>query len=270
MQTGSEEHFARVELASQGLNGLNPMAVRIDLYAEAQAAGSAEWSPEDTHAATRKDRMKTTAPITTLFLDIGGVLLNNGWDRHARKRAAKTFQLDSSDMEARHRLVFEVYEQGRLSLDDYLRAVIFHEARSFSRAQFRRFMFAQSEADPRMIELVTELKATHRINIAVVSNEAREVNAYRIHHFKLRPLVDFFVSSCFVHLRKPDPDIFRLALDMAQVEARRVVYVDDTSMFVDVAARLGIHGVLHTDYRTTAARLAALGLARGNGHREPE
>jgi putative hydrolase of the HAD superfamily len=204
--------------------------------------------------------MKGVAPITTMFLDIGGVLLTDGWDRHARKRAARTFQLDSSDMEAKHRLLFEVYEQGKLSLDDYLGAVIFHQARPFSRAQFRRFMFAQSKPYPRMIQLVTEVRTRRHLKVAVVSNEAREINAYRIHHFKLRPFVDFFVSSCFVHIRKPDPDIFRLALEMAQVEAHEVVYVDDTPMFVEVAARLGIRGIVHTDHQTTSAQLAALGL----------
>ena len=35
-----------------------------------------------------------TAQITTLFLDIGGVLLTNGWDRKARRRAAETFHFD--------------------------------------------------------------------------------------------------------------------------------------------------------------------------------
>jgi len=214
--------------------------------------------------------VKRAARITTMFLDIGGVLLTDGWDHHARKRAARMFQLDSSDMEERHRLLFEVYEQGKLSLDDYLAGVIFHQARPFSRAQFRRFMFAQSKPHPKMIALVTEVKARRAIKVAVVSNEAREINAYRIHHFKLRPFVDFFVSSCFVHIRKPDPDIFRLALEMAQVEAHEVVYVDDTPMFVEVAGRLGIRGILHTDYRTTSAQLAALGLPREGGPREPE
>ncbi len=38
--------------------------------------------------------MKRPVPVTTLFLDIGGVLLTDGWDHHARKRAAKKFKLE--------------------------------------------------------------------------------------------------------------------------------------------------------------------------------
>jgi putative hydrolase of the HAD superfamily len=72
--------------------------------------------------------------------------------------------------------------------------------------------------------------------------------------------VDFFISSSFVHVRKPDADIFQLALDIAQVPARKVVYIENTPMFVQIAEGLGIHGILHTDYKSTCAKLSALGL----------
>ena len=111
-----------------------------------------------------------------------------------------------------------------------------------------------------MIELIRKLKAKYGLKITVVSNEARELNAYRIRKFKLDGFVDAFVSSCFVHVRKPDADIFRLALDIAQVPARQVVYIENTPMFVQVAEGLGIQSILHTDYRSTCAKLASLGL----------
>lgn len=204
--------------------------------------------------------MKSNRSITTLFLDIGGVVLNNGWDRHARQRAATQFELDLAEMEARHQLTFETYEDGKLTLNEYLGLVVFSQERSFTRAQFRRFMFAQSKPYPDMIELIQWLKAWYGLKIVVVSNEARELNAFRVRKFKLDGFVDFFISSCFVHLRKPDPDIFRLALDIAQVSAHQVVYIENTPMFIEIAAALGIGGILHTDYMSTAAQLAAFGL----------
>jgi putative hydrolase of the HAD superfamily len=163
-------------------------------------------------------------------------------------------------MEARHGLTFETYEQGKLTLEEYLGVVVFHQARPFTRAQFRRFMFAQSKAHPKMIDLVAQVKVTHGLKVVVVSNEARELNAYRIRRFKLGDFVDFFVSSCFVQMRKPDADLFRFALDLAQVEVQSVVYLDNTPMFVQVAGQLGIRGIVHTDYRSTCAQLATLGL----------
>ena len=206
---------------------------------------------------------KTTqkAPaVTCLFLDIGGVLLTNGWDHHARERAATNFTLDLAEMEERHHLTFDTYEEGKLTLEEYLGRVVFYQERRFTQAEFRRFMFAQSKPYPEMIELVAQLKLRYGLKIAVVSNEARELNAHRIRKFKLGAFVDFFISSCFVHLRKPDVDIFRLALDIAQVPAERVVYIENTRLFVQIAEGLGIRSILHTDHTSTCAKLASLGL----------
>jgi len=202
-------------------------------------------------------------PITTLFLDVGGVLLTNGWDHLARRRAAKHFKLDWADMEDRHRLMFETHEQGKLTFDEYLSRLIFYRKRPFTRAQFRHFMFAQSKPYPEMLELAARLKIRYRLKIAVVSNESREINAHRIRKFKLDRFVDCFISSCFVHIRKPDADIFRLALDISQTSARQVVYIENTPMFVQIAEGLGIRSILHTDYKSTRAKLASFGLNIG-------
>ena len=173
---------------------------------------------DETHSASfpTSDPMKKTIPITTLFLDIGGVQLTDGWDHHARKRAAKHFKLNWAEMEQRHSLNFNIYEEDKLTLDEYLGWLLFYQKRPFTRAEFRRFMFAQSKPYPEMIELIRQLKAKYDLKIIVLSNEARELNAHRIRTFKLDEFVDAFVSSCFVHLHKPDAAIFRMALDIAQ------------------------------------------------------
>ena len=209
--------------------------------------------------------MKTIPALTCLFLDIGGVLLTDGWDHHARERAATHFKLDWAEMEDRHNLNFATYEEGKLTLEEYLARVVLYQKRAFTRAQFERFMFEQSKPYPKMIEMFAQLKVRHRLKIAVVSNEARELNAHRIRKFKLAAIVDFFISSCFVHVRKPDADIFRLALDIAQTPIREIVYIDNTPMFVHIAETLGIQSILHTDYEATRAKLAALGLLDDKG-----
>jgi HAD superfamily hydrolase (TIGR01509 family) len=213
---------------------------------------------------SKKNAMKNAA-ITHLFLDIGGVLLTNGWDHHARKRAAINFKLKFSDIEDRHHLIFEIYEKGKITLEEYLNLVVFYQKRSFTRAQFRRFMFAQSKPYSEMIEMVTQLKVRHGLKIVVVSNEARELNAYRIRTFKLNRFIDFFISSCFVHIRKPDKEIFRLALDIAQAEPQKVLYIENTPMFVEIAEGLGIRSILHTDYKSTCTKLASFGLHNYEG-----
>jgi putative hydrolase of the HAD superfamily len=126
-------------------------------------------------------------------------------------------------------------------------------------------MFAQSKPYSEMLDLVAQLKVRHGLKIAVVSNESRAVNAYRIRKFKLDRFVDTFISSCFVHIRKPDADIFRLALDIAQAPAQQVVYIENTPMFVQIAQGLGIRSILHTDYKSTCAKLASFGLQNDEG-----
>ena len=204
--------------------------------------------------------MKTKPIITHLFLDIGGVLLTNGWDRHARKRAAAHFQLEWSELEDRHHLIFEIYETGKCTLKEYLNLVVFYKKRSFTPAQFRRFMFTQSKPYPAMIELIRHLKSRYGLKIVVVSNEALELTMHRIRKFKLDSFVDTFISSCFVHMRKPDVNIFRLALDVSQVQPGQVLYIENTQMFVQIAEGLGIQSILHKDYESTCTALTSFGL----------
>ena len=187
-------------------------------------------------------------------------MLTDGWDHLARRRAAKNFKLDLAEMEERHHLTFEIFEEGKITLEEYLNLVVFHQKRTFTRNQFRRYMFEQSKAFPDMIAFVARLKQHLGLKIAIVSNEARELNAYRIERFNLDRLVDCFISSCFVHMRKPGVEIFKLALDIAQVRPEQAVFIDNTPMFVQIAEGLGMQGVLHTDCESSRAKLSQLGL----------
>ena len=204
--------------------------------------------------------MKRALPTSALFIDIGGVLLTNGWDHLARKRAARHFNLIWAEMDQRHRLVFETHEEGKLTLEEYLGWVVFYEKRPFTRSQFRNFMFDQSRPYPKMVQLITQLKRQLALKVVVISNESRAVNAYRVRKFKLDQLADIFISSCFVGMRKPDVEIFRLALDLAQTPIKQVAYIDNTPMFVQIAESLGMRGILHTDYNSTYAKLLSLSL----------
>jgi putative hydrolase of the HAD superfamily len=63
-----------------------------------------------------------------------------------------------------------------------------------------------------------------------------------------------------VGLRKPDVEFFRLALDLSQARPEQVIYLENTPMFIGIAEGLGIRSVLHTDYESTCAALASIGL----------
>jgi putative hydrolase of the HAD superfamily len=199
--------------------------------------------------------------ITTLFLDLGKVLLTDSWGPGMRQNAVDRFGFDFSEVADRSRLTFQVYEEGKISLDQYLDWVVFDRDRSFLRDDLTQFMLAESESHPDMIDLIRTLKRRYGLRVAVVTNDGREFAEYRIQHFGLAEFIDFFIVSCFVHCRKPDPEIYRIALDVGQVSPSQVLYIDDQAMFVEVAMQLGMQGIHHTDYDTTRAQLATFGLS---------
>ena len=201
-----------------------------------------------------------TLKITTLFLDIGGVLLTNGWDHGSRAAAAEHFGFPVEEMDRRHDMTFGTYEEGKITLEEYLDRAVFFKERPFTRDDFKAFMFARSQPYPKMLEFIRDLRSRHALKTVAVSNEGRELAVYRNEKFGLPGLIDFFVSSCFVRVRKPDADIYRLALDLAQVRASEVVYVENTEMFVDVARGLGIPTIFHREYEGTVAAFREFGL----------
>lgn len=198
-------------------------------------------------------------PISVLFVDIGGVFLTDGWGIESRKLAAAEFSLDFDEMEARHQIMFETYELGKIELDEYLDRMVFFEKRPFTPRQFREFMFAQSQPYPGMIALISSIKKKYGLRIFVVSNEARVLNDFRIDKFQLDSFVDVFISSCFVHMRKPDADIYRLAIDLAHIRPENALYIDNTQMFVQIAELMGIKSILHTDLISTREKLSVSG-----------
>ncbi len=198
--------------------------------------------------------------IRCLLLDVGGVLLTNGWDRGMRQEAARHFNLDEQEMSERHHLTFDTYESGKLSLDEYLHRVIFYRERDFSPDDFKAFMLGQSQPYQDMIDLVCSLAQKYSLRLGVISNEGRELTEYRIKQFSLHTFIHFFICSSFVHVRKPDAEIYRIALDIAQIAPQQCVYIEDRDMFVEVAAGLGIRGIVHRDFACTQKALADLGL----------
>jgi len=208
--------------------------------------------------------MVMASPIKALFLDIGGVLLTNGWDGRMRHEAVRFFGLDPDEVNERHHLTFDTYEAGKLTLDEYLHRTVFYQPRPFTPDDFKQFMLRQSQPLPQMIDLVRQLKRVHNLRVATISNEGRELTIHRIRTFALTTFVDFFISSCFVHFRKPDADMYRLALDVAQVGPEESAYIDDRAMFVEVAQGLGFRGIHHRSFEETRAALAQLGLGAAN------
>ncbi len=181
--------------------------------------------------------------IQTIFLDIGGVLGTNGWDTAARQQAAAHYGFDFEAFNARHKRLFDLYETGHFTLSEYLNGAVFNTPREFSEAEFTATMFHQSTAWPENIAYFRALKARHGLRVFAVNNEGRELNAHRLATFNFGDLFDAAVSSCYVGMRKPDPRIYRLALDLSLTPPERVVVIDDRPEFTELVPALGLRAV---------------------------
>ena len=196
--------------------------------------------------------------IKALFVDIGGVVLTNGWDHTARASACHTFGLDAKELEDRHALSFGAYEIGAFSLEEYLRQAVFFTPRAFTMQQFIEFMHAQSKALPDTLDMLHDIKTKYKLKIVAVSNEGRELTNYRIQKFGLDRVFDFYISSGFVGRRKPDFDIYELALAVSHATPEEVIYIEDRKLFVEVGTKLGLTSIQHTSASTTKEALLKL------------
>lgn len=194
----------------------------------------------------------------TLIIDIGGVLLTNGWDHHARELAVRHFKLDFDEFNHRHSILFDTYERGNISLEDYLRYVVFYESRPFTLEAFEQFIFSQSQPLTPMLDLIHQYKRHYALNIVAITNEGKELMRHRIRTFALHELIDFFICSGFVHFRKPDPEIYQLAIDLCQIEPSKLIYIDDRKVLVEVGKNFGFHTIHHIDVPQTKLELDTL------------
>jgi putative hydrolase of the HAD superfamily len=203
----------------------------------------------------------SSSKFQVLYSDVGGVLGTNGWDTHLRQKITAHFQLQLDQIESRHHLMFDSYERGYMSFEDYLRSVFFNVPRAFTLEQLRDYTYNESVAWPANIQFFKRAKELNRLKIGLISNEGRGLTEHRVRKFHLRELADFMIFSHCVGYRKPDREIWRLALDLAQVTPRESVYLDDRKIFVDIAADMGFTAVHYVSLEDLSRRLQELGLA---------
>jgi putative hydrolase of the HAD superfamily len=181
--------------------------------------------------------------IHTIFWDVGGVLLSNAWDHNERAEALEHFHLDQKEFQTRHEMVVSSFERGKISLDEYLDRTIFYMTRPFTREEFRDFMFSLSRPVTDVLAFARALAGSGKYFMGTINNESRELNAYRIGKFALREIFRVFVSSCFVGLRKPERGIYRLAIEITQIDPEQCCFIDDRALNLECAAKLGMHTI---------------------------
>lgn len=198
--------------------------------------------------------------IRALFWDVGGVLLTNAWDRTERAGALDHFQLDQKEFHERHEMVVASFERGKITLDEYLDRTVFYRPRPFTLEDFREFMFSLSKPFPEVLRFAQTLTDSGKYFMGTINNESRELNYHRIEKFGLRKIFRLFISSCFVGLRKPERDIYRLALETTQIPTEQCCFIDDRALNLECAAKLGMKTVEMRQLEQLQADLAKLGV----------
>jgi putative hydrolase of the HAD superfamily len=203
------------------------------------------------------------AAIRALFWDVGGVLLTNAWDRKQRDAALQRFQLDPEEFQDRHEMVVSSFERGKISFDEYLDRTVFYRQRSFTRTEMKDYIQALSQPNPDTLALARQLAGSGRYVMATINNESRELNQYRIGQFGLRAIFDFFVSSCYVGLRKPEKDIYRVALEISQRLGEECCFLDDRDLNLECARQLGMKTIQVRNAAQVRQELEGLGVQMG-------
>jgi len=198
--------------------------------------------------------------IHAIFWDIGGVLLSNAWDHTQRMAALEHFRLDEEEFHSRHEMVVSSFERGKISLEEYLDRTVFYRNRAFSRDEFRDFMFSLSQPMPDVLAFARALADSGKYFMGTINNESRELNSYRIEKYRLREIFRLFVSSCFVGLRKPESGIYRLTVDITQINPQECCFIDDRALNLECAAKLGMRTIQMQTLEQLREDLAKLGV----------
>jgi putative hydrolase of the HAD superfamily len=199
--------------------------------------------------------------IRAIFWDVGGVLLTNAWDHNERAEALDHFHLDAKEFQDRHEPLVSAFERGQITLDEYLDRTVFYGERPFTKEVFREFMFSLSRPFSGVLEFAQALTDSGRYFMGTINNESRELNNYRIEKFGLRRIFRLFVSSCYVGLRKPERDIYRVALETTQIPAEECCFIDDRAGNLECPAQMGMHTIEMKGLEQLRAELGGLGIS---------
>ena len=198
--------------------------------------------------------------ITTIFSDVGGVILTNGWDRVSRRKLVETFNLDLAEFGDRHELLSTAFDTGELDMDHYLARTVFYKPRAFNREEVKEFMFGESQPYPESLAFIARLAQSKKYLMTTLNNESTELNQYRIDKFGLRNYFTAFFSSCYLGVKKPDEAIYVLALELTQRPADECVFIDDRALNLECARWHGMHTIQFQNVSQLESDLRALGV----------
>jgi putative hydrolase of the HAD superfamily len=200
-------------------------------------------------------------PFDVILFDIGGVLLTNGWDHGDREQIFNRFGIDVTDYQERQSKLYEPWDTGRITADQFLSETIFHCPRPFTREEFWQAVLACSQwLEDGALGILEEIVASNRYLVGALNNEPRETNQYRFEHFGLSRWLRVRLSSCYLGLRKPDLAYYRRAIEILGVLPERILFIDDRIVNVEAAQQVGLRALHYEGAQKLRGELEELGV----------
>ncbi len=184
--------------------------------------------------------------IKTIFWDLGGVILTNGWDLHQRTHVLASLGVDLPAYEAVHDRVNYYWERGLINAHDFFEQTVLktNPQLGLTFEHLWKLVCAESRLlHPECFDILQALKATGNYRLATLNNESKELNEYRLDTFALRDRFDYFICSGYVHEMKPLPDIYRVATDISGHRPQETLLIDDKQENCDAAISLGMQAI---------------------------
>ena len=205
--------------------------------------------------------MSASPPIKTVFWDIGGVLLTNGWDKSQRTRVLSRLGVDLADYESRHDAANYLWERGLSTAEHFFNVTVLHQHTDLTFSELWPQVCAESKVlHPECLDVLGALAGSGEYTIATLNNESRELNAYRMDAFRLRPFFDYFICSSYVHEMKPDPDIYRAAIEISGHLSATSLLIDDKVENCEAAIAAGMQAIRFVSPTQLRDELAQLGI----------
>ena len=195
-----------------------------------------------------------TREITTIFFDVGGVLLIDFIDWKIKDLAAKYSVEESLLFEAKKNLRPKA-DAGELSDPDFWKLLL------------KTVDITADDDDidlePYMkkvdggLDIVNKLKESG-YKIAILSNDSVEMSNHRRQKYGFDNIFDHIIISCYHHVIKPNRRIYEIALEEMNVTPEESVFIDDRKENVDTANSVGITGIFFENSTQVTNRLKEL------------
>jgi putative hydrolase of the HAD superfamily len=177
---------------------------------------------------------------TTLFCDIGGVLITNPWTLIA-KQLSNEYRINRQIVHDRLLVLTDAFDKNQLTLRAFHRHLSNSFAKPIPYRHFEQLVVSSSlRKVPAVWNSVRDLKNSAEISVFAISNISKPVWNSLQRKYGIASLFDNAILSYRVGVTKPDQRIFRFALGETKSRPQECVLLDDSAGNISVAKAMGL------------------------------